>query len=234
MFILHGYGGSANGYLTGYYKLADEYGFALCYPQSTVDPKGSNGWNVSYPWQIDAMAVDDCQFIINLKNSLISKYGFSSKNVFFTGNSNGGEMCYLMAMRYPDEFGAIASMYGLVIMELLKKYDFSIPVNFLELHGTGDKTSRWAGDPEGAYGWGAYMSVPLAVGCVVAVNKCTVEQTEVLPIIKNKVTKHTYSGSPYGKEVIFYEIQNGNHGMATDSFDSYRAVFDFFNSHIQK
>lgn len=234
MFVLHGYGGSANGYLSGYYKLADEFGFALCYPQATVDPKGKNGWNVSYPWQIGAMKVDDCQFILNLKESLIKKYGFSSKNVFFTGNSNGGEMCYLMAMRYPNEFAAIASMYGLVILELLKEYDFTVPVNFMELHGTGDTTSRWVGDPTNKYGWGAYMAVPLAVGCVVAVNKCTVEETEVLPIIKNKVTKHSYKGSPYGKEVIFYEVQNGNHGMATDSFDSYRAVFEFFNSHVEK
>lgn len=104
---------------------------------------------------------------------------------------------------------------------------------FLYLHGTGDTTSRWVGDPTNKYGWGAYMAVPLAVGCVVAVNKCTVEETEVLPIIKNKVTKHSYKGSPYGKEVIFYEIQNGGHGMPTDSFDCYRAVFEFFNSHKQ-
>lgn len=235
MFVLHGYGGSANGYLPAYHALADEYGFALCYPETTVDPKGSNAWNVGYPWQIDAMKVDDCQFLLTLKAHLISEYNLSSTNVFFTGNSNGGEMCYLMAMRYPNEFAAIASMYGLIDGEMLNKYkDFTAPVNFLELHGTGDLTSRWAGDPSGQYGWGPYMAVPNAVGCIVTLNKCTVEETEVLPIIKNKVTKHTYKGSPYGKEVIFYEVQNGGHNMATDSFNSYRAVFEFFNSHLVK
>ena len=59
VFVLHGYGGNADGYQPAFKALADEYGMAICYPQATTDPKGKNGWNVYYPWQIDTMAVDD-------------------------------------------------------------------------------------------------------------------------------------------------------------------------------
>lgn len=233
VFVLHGYGGKAENYQPKYYPLADEFGFAVCCPQASPDPRGKNSWNVGYPWQIDAMQVDDIEFVIALKNSLVERYGFSSENVFFTGNSNGGEMCYLMAMRKPREFAAIASMYGLCLVDMLERYSFTEPVDFLELHGTADKTSRWEGDLENKYGWGAYMNVPMAVGCMVAVNKCVVEQTEELPLVKNRVIKHTYYGSPLGKEVVFYEVENGGHNMQTDSFDSHRAVFEFFRSHLK-
>ena len=117
VFILHGYGGSASSYVNNasltFKQLAEEYKVALCYPQATSDPKSKNGWNVYYPWQIDNMKVDDCEFICNLAKHLQTTYNLSAKNTFFTGMSNGGEMCYLMAYRKPNEFGAIASMAGL-------------------------------------------------------------------------------------------------------------------------
>ena len=103
VFILHGYGGSASSYVNNasltFKQLAEEYKVALCYPQATTDPKPNTGWNVYYPWQIDKMKVDDCEFICNLAKHLHSKYNLSAKNTFLTGMSNGGELCDLMAYR---------------------------------------------------------------------------------------------------------------------------------------
>ena len=241
VFILHGYGGSADAYFTSgtiakFKTLADERKVLLCYPQATQDSKNT-GWNVYYPWQIAAateMKVDDCEFICTLAKHLQSTYNVSAKNVFLTGMSNGGEMCYLMAYRKPKEFAAIASMAGLTLVEMAKRHDYTEPVAFMEVHGTGDTTSRWEGDPTNQYGWGAYLSVPVAVGAVAAANKCMYEETSELKVIKNRVIFHRYYGAPSGKEVHFYEVRNGGHNWATDSFDSCTVIMDFFKQYMSK
>lgn len=220
VFILHGYGGSAESYLNNtsltFKKLADEEKVMLCYPQATKDPKPNTGWNVYYPWQIDRMAVDDCEFICNLAKHLQSTYNLSEKNTFLTGMSNGGEMCYLMAYRKPEAFGAIASMAGLTLVEMAKRHNYTKPVAFMEVHGTGDTTSRWEGDPTNQYGWGAYLAVPLAVEAVAAGNKCMYQETKEIDTKANRIQLHRYYGSPSGKEVHFYEVTNGGHNWATD------------------
>jgi polyhydroxybutyrate depolymerase len=237
VFILHGYGGSASSYVNNasltFKQLAEEYKVALCYPQATSDPKSKNGWNVYYPWQIDKMQVDDCEFICNLAKHLQTTYNLSAKNTFFTGMSNGGEMCYLMAYRKPNEFGAIASMAGLTLVEMTKRHNYDSPVAFMEVHGTGDTTSRWEGDPTDQYGWGAYLAVPVAVEAVAAANKCMYQETTELPHIKNRVILHRYYGSPSGKEVHFDEVRNGGHNWATDSFDSCRVIMEFFKKNMR-
>lgn len=239
VFILHGYGGSADAYFNSgtiqkFKTLADERKVLLCYPQATQDSKNT-GWNVYYPWQIAAateMKVDDCEFICTLAKHLQATYNVSTKNVFLTGMSNGGEMCYLMAYRKPKEFAAIASMAGLTLVEMAKRHDYTEPVAFMEVHGTGDTTSRWEGDPVNQYNWGAYLSVPLAVEAVAAANKCMYQETTELPVIKNRVIRHRYYGAPSGKEVWFYEVRGGKHDWATDSFDSCTTIMDFFKQNM--
>ena len=238
VFILHGYGGSASSYVNNasltFKELAEEYKVALCYPQATTDPKPNTGWNVYYPWQIDKMKVDDCEFICNLAKHLQTTYNLSEKNVFLTGMSNGGEMCYLMAYRKPEAFGAIASMAGLTLVEMAKRHDYTKPVAFMEVHGTGDTTSRWEGDPTNQYGWGAYLAVPLAVEAVAAGNKCMYQETKEIATKANRVQLHRYYGSPSGKEVHFYEVTNGGHNWATDSFDSCKVIMEFFKANMAK
>jgi polyhydroxybutyrate depolymerase len=215
-------------------KLADEEKVMLCYPQATKDPKPNTGWNVYYPWQIDRMAVDDCEFICNLAKHLQSTYNLSEKNTFLTGMSNGGEMCYLMAYRKPEAFGAIASMAGLTLVEMAKRHNYTKPVAFMEVHGTGDTTSRWVGDPTNQYGWGAYLAVPLAVEAVAAGNKCMYQETKEIATKANRIQLHRYYGSPSGKEVHFYEVTNGGHNWATDSFDSCKVIMEFFKKNMAK
>lgn len=238
VFILHGYGGSAESYLNNasltFKALADEEKVMLCYPQATKDPKPNTGWNVYYPWQIDRMQVDDCEFICALAKHLQTTYNLSAKNTFLTGMSNGGEMCYLMAYRKPEAFGAIASMAGLTLVEMAKRHNYTKPVAFMEVHGTGDTTSRWEGDPTNQYGWGAYLAVPLAVEAVAAANKCMYQQTTEIATKANKIQLHRYYGSPSGKEVHFYEVTNGGHNWATDSFDSCRVIMEFFKKYMTK
>ena len=114
VFILHGYGGKAEGYRPEMVATAKKHGFAVCYPQGAKDGKGKNCWNVGYSFQKD-YKTNDVDFLCDLAKYLQKKYGFKKQNTFLTGMSNGGEMCYQMAAQRPDAFTAYAPIAGLTM-----------------------------------------------------------------------------------------------------------------------
>lgn len=151
--VLHGYGGNNAPGRFGLNATADRHGFAVCYPQGIKDHRGKTCWNVGYSFQAD-MNVDDVRFITQLVRHLQKEYKLSRRNVFCTGMSNGGDMCYLLAVRRPELFAAVAPVAG-VMLEWFYKADTSKrPVPLFEIHGTADKTSLWEGDPDDKGGWG--------------------------------------------------------------------------------
>ena len=232
--MLHGYGGSAENYRPEMLAVAQKHHFALCVPQGTKAPKGKTGWNVRYPKQ-EGMTVDDVKFVCRLAKKLQKEYGLSKLNTFLTGMSNGGEMCYLMAYGHPEFWGAIASVAGLTMEWLMKEQSPKGPVPFFEIHGTQDHTSEWGGDPENNGGWGAYTSVPVAVGAIVAANKCTYEETSELPLLDSEkpsrqVILHHYLG---GTEVRLYEVVGGGHSWHLDDIDTLEEIWSFFESHMR-
>ena len=99
--VLHGYGGQARPESFGMNEVADRHGFAVCYPQGERDGRGKTCWNVGYPFQAD-MTVDDVRFLTELIRHLAKEHRLSRRNVFCTGMSNGGDMCYLLASRCPE------------------------------------------------------------------------------------------------------------------------------------
>ena len=243
VFILHGYGGSAESYLNNtsltFKALAEEEKVMLCYPQATKDPKPNTGWNVYYPWQIDRMQVDDCEFICNLAKHLHSKYNLSAKNTFLTGMSNGGEMCYQMAAQRPDAFAAYAPIAGLTMEWSYKKNPHKKAVPLMEVHGTMDKTSNWHGDLKNEGGWGEYISVPMAVGVWAAKARCTHTETTELPKMRNKVILHRHmGGTPAWKggpevEVRLYEIVDGKHKWGLEDMDTCEEIWKFFSKYLR-
>ena len=141
---LHGYGGGIEKMPSALITTAKAHGYAICIPQGLKDPAGKPGWNVGYPSQ-EGMTVDDVDFVCSLARKLRKEYGFSKSATFLTGMSNGGEMCYLTAMRKPKAFTAVASIAGLSLLWMFEKYPVSGPVPFMEVHGTEDRTSEWPG-----------------------------------------------------------------------------------------
>lgn len=261
VFVLHGYKGDASKLKPSrFIELAEEFGYAVCYPQGSKDCKGKNCWNVGYPWQLgigangascEPMAVDDCKFICDLASHLSRRFKLSRKNVFLTGMSNGGEMCYLMAYRYPRKFAAIASMAGLTLVDMTEKYTYKHPVPFMEVHGTEDHTSYWTGDLENKYGWGAYLPVPDAVAALCKVNGCDmVEDGEVIneegvhqvfchyysqsnSHTQGHAGKHGFGSATRPYPVVLYEVVGGGHNWAQDSFDSCYCIMSFFRENLR-
>ena len=132
VFVLHGYGGKAEGYCPQMIETAKEHGFAVCYPQGEKAPKGKTGWNVGYPKQ-EGMKTDDIDFICRLAKHVQKKFDLSSENTFFSGMSNGGEMCYIMAMQRPEVFSAYASVAGLTMEWAYKSMSPKMAVPLMEI-----------------------------------------------------------------------------------------------------
>ncbi len=238
VFVLHGHSGKAEGYRPEMMTVAQENGFAVCYPQGELDSTGKTCWNVGYPFQKD-LKTDDVDFICSLAKHLQKKHGLSRKNTFCTGMSNGGEMCYLLAYLKPDDFAAFAPIAGLSMTWSYKKYDAKKPVPMMEVHGTADKTSLWEGNPKNLGKWGEYLSVPLAVSYWAAAAKCTHEETTELPLIRNKVILHRYMGGvPAWEggpdiEVRLYEVVGGGHNWSMKDMDTCNEVWEFFRMYIR-
>ena len=67
VFVFHGYSGSAVGIMeySGMNQIANENGFAVCYPQGTVDNYNNSFFDVGYEFHWNE-TVDDVGFIISL------------------------------------------------------------------------------------------------------------------------------------------------------------------------
>ena len=237
--VLHGYGGSALKGKKAMMDVADKNGFAVCYPQGIKDPKGKPGWNVRYPSQ-EGMKTDDVKFLIALSKELQKKFDLSPKNTFLTGMSNGGDIIYLIAMRAPKAFKAMASIAGLQFNWMETEYSYKHPLPFMEVHGTQDRTSEWLGDPGNKGGWGAYIPVPAAVSRIIAVNGCTEEYVTELPRRegRNQVTLYQFkAGKPAVKggrptEVWLYKVEGGGHSWSDKDMDTCSEIWRFFSQWI--
>lgn len=234
--LLHGYGGGDFDGKTCMEDAAVAHGFALCVPQGLTDPNHQRSWNVGYPMQ-KGWKTDDVEAVCKLTRVVQRRYGLSRKNVFLTGMSNGGEMCYLMLYRNKTMFKAIASVAGLTLEWMYKNLVPKVQVPFMEIHGTEDRVSEWTGDLENRGGWGAYMPVPIAVGRIVALNKCTHEVTErqesINPDSGHYIVKHLFLGADKGCDVWLYEVVGAPHCWHTGDMDTGNEVWHFFTRYLE-
>ena len=218
----------------GFHPVADKEGFAVCYPKGPKDNMGKHCWAVGYAFHFDGnWERDDVGFTIRLVKHLQKKHGFSKHNVFATGHSNGGEMSYLLAYEAPHIFAAVAPVSGLTMEWMYRELKAKKPIPLMEVHGTLDKTSKWNGNLENIDKWGGYIAVPRAVGYWAAVNNCTHEHTEMLPLIKNQVIAHRYVNGVNGNEVWLYEVVGGKHNWASDSMNTAAEIWKFFSKYLK-
>lgn len=234
--VLHGYGGKALGDGLRFIELADLYGFAVCWPQGAEDGTGHSCWNVGYPFQA-GYRIDDTAYLRRLVRQLQKNFGVSRRNVFLTGMSNGGEMCYKMAAEHPETFSAIASIAGLTLTSM--STDYRRPIPFMEVHGTADSVSAWCGDPENRGGWGAYLSVPAALSHIISANRCVGETISEIPSEHKRVILHRFTGGlPAFKngtpaDVLLYEVLGGDHSWSDRYILTGDLVWDFFSGYLR-
>ena len=235
VFILHGYGAGIwreNPMLAA----ADRHGFAVCLTQGLKDPQGEPSWNVGYPFQ-QGWKVDDVKALCRMARYVQGRYRLSRDNTFLTGMSNGGEMCYLMAYSKQSTFKAVAPIAGLTMAWMYEQMEAPCPIPLMEIHGTEDRVSEWTGDIENKGGWGAYLSVPVAIGYWVAKNRCTHEEVERVESLQGEqghpVIKHRFTGGSTGCEVWLYEVVGGEHAWHTRDINTGEEIWQFFSRYLK-
>jgi poly(hydroxyalkanoate) depolymerase family esterase len=152
--VLHGCNQSASSYNrgAGWTSAADEYGFALLFPEQ----QRANNPNLCFNW----FAPDDASrgrgealSIIQMVQDLCSRHAFDPQRVYITGLSAGGAMTAAMLASYPDVFAG-----GAVIAGLPFGTASTVPEAFERMRGQGsfgpdqltalvrsasDHTGRW-------------------------------------------------------------------------------------------
>jgi polyhydroxybutyrate depolymerase len=216
VFVFHGYSGSAEGMIqwSGFNDLADEFGFAVCYPQGTEDSFGEQYWNVGYDFQPNAF-VDDVAFISGLRQDLVDTYGLDAARVFGTGFSNGADFCYLLACEASTEFRAVAPIAGILMSDIQAECTPEYMVPILEIHGTDDDVSLYGGDLKNVDGWGAYPSTPDAMAFFVNMFGISLQESgsfpDVVPWDESTVDYQKWGTEGACPQVWLYTVQGGGH-----------------------
>jgi len=226
--LLHGYGGSADNYCPQMVQTALKYGYAVCVPQGAADPTGKPSWNVGYPFQ-EGWEMDDVDFLCELALSVANEHNLNKKNIFVTGMSNGGEMCYLLAHKRPEFFAAYAPIAGLTMQWMKDSLRIKKSVSIMEVHGTEDRVSEWGGDLENKGGWGAYIPVYEAVKRWANAAVCREEKIREL---KDSVILHEFVRPNDDVEVLLYEVKGGGHSWSMERMDTPSHIIAFFNRHL--
>jgi len=216
LFVLHGYSGSAEGIrnYSAFNDLADENGFAVCYPQGTFDDWNCRFWNVGYSFH-DNETVNDVEFLTALAQYLQVEYGLSSQFTFCTGMSNGGDMCYLLATQAAHIFSAVAPVAGCMMQWIYDSCDPNPPIPLFEIHGTADDITWWEGDFEDTQGYGPYMGVETSIELWAQLNNCEQTVVDTLPDISSSdgsiVERIRHMNGINDNEVWLYKVINGGH-----------------------
>lgn len=234
LFALHGWTGSAQAIMeySGLNALADEHGFAVCYPQGLLDEDGFTHWNAG----LEISTVGDLEYLIELANFLQETHDLSSECTFSCGFSNGGFMGYHMACEASEVFRGIVSVNGAMSAHDWLNCDPSSPVSIMEIHGTADLEVPYTGMPDIGGGWGPSGSSPEIIDFWVEENQCTSSESFDFPNSSledgtlTDMVKH--SGGLEGSQVWFYTVTNGPHdwpgwyGAETD-MNASQEIWDF-------
>ena len=234
VFVAHGFTGSAQGIMNycGMNSVADQNGFAVCYPQGTTDASGDNFWNVGYDFHM-GVTVDDAGFVVSLASYLQDTYDLSTENTFFTGMSNGGELCYLLACETSDIFRAYAPVAGTIFPNGLSNNICSAtnPVPIFETHGRNDNVTLIEGDPYDQY-WGPYLSTDTIINFWVDHNSLTDLVIDTFPNLNNnnKITiSYKYSDPTTTNEVWLYTHKSGHNWGDDGDIIIEEEIWDFFS-----
>jgi len=238
VFVFHGFTDNAESMMnwSRMNVVADKNKFAVCYPQGLKDEQGRTFWEVGYSFTQN-QHVDDVKFVTYLTTYLQDKYELSSENTFATGMSNGAEMCIVLGCKAPEVFKAIAPVCGCFMKSTFDSIREIKPVSIFMINGTGDNTTSWEGDMDGAQGWGAYLPVRTTFNFFVEKNGCTQVAIDTIADVNRNdgsfVVSEKHTKGINDNLVWLYTVVNGDHDWPGSSgnmdIDASKEVWSFFN-----
>ena len=107
-----------------------------------------NGCGLSWAYSPGTATAADEHFIRKMIEQLMTRFRLG--NIYATSGSGGSRILYRLACDLADEITAIADVDGTMILKDVCRP--AKPISILEMHGTADDTSPWAGGgPNGSY-----------------------------------------------------------------------------------
>jgi polyhydroxybutyrate depolymerase len=233
----HGYTGDAKGMMEefGINAVADEKGFAVCYPEGLKDQKGNGFWQVGYSFHQN-LKVDDIKFITTLADALQVRFGLSRENTFITGISNGGDLCNMLICRTTGKFKAAAPLLGCIMKDIYDSCRNSKPVPVFMLNGMKDDITYWDGDMQDHQGYGPYLPTKWMLDFRIAQTGCGSPRTDTLvgnPRVEDDyIIRQKFQNTLTGNQVWMYTVKNGRHEIP-DYVNFANEVWDFFLQYVK-
>jgi polyhydroxybutyrate depolymerase len=229
VFALHGYTGYAK-HVDGELDLnrvADANGFAICYPQGSLDDSNTPHWNA----RLSLSNTDDIGFLSALAVTLQSEYDLNPNRTFTTGISNGGFMSYTLVAEAPQVFKAAASVVGTMSGYTWENRSGISPAPILQISGTDDNVVPFDGTMTTENGWGGAPHIHTVMDFWSDLNGCT--QTDTIEV-SDVTTAYVHSDTVNANEVWYYEVEgmghqvpaNGKHGIETGEL-----IWTFFSNY---
>ena len=239
VFVLHGYGGDAKS-MIAYSKMneiANQHGFAVCYPQGNFGKDKKNSWNAGYSND----EVDDVKFLTKLAQFLQKENQLSTRNTFCTGMSNGADMSYVLACQAPEVFAAIAPVAGCMMQSTLDACQSAKGVPVFEIHGTADAITKWEGDANYSEKYGGYLGTREIIDFWKKKNACTTTKMDTLfdfnPSDGSYVVSEKHTGGADNQEVRLYQLINGKHDWpgtwGNQDFVASEVIWSFFEQFLR-
>jgi polyhydroxybutyrate depolymerase len=217
--------------LTGFAETAENHGFIVAFPD------GIDGmWN-TFPEDFERPRdrpgtgdfMDDVAFTTALIDALATYLNIDQRRVYATGASNGGMMCYWLAMKAPHRFAALAPVMSTMPAINLDEAPPAKPMPIFILHGTADPVLPYEGGrflslPDPPVAWVLrnesprmlFLSAMETVTYWAEHNMVNPEPIQIdLPDVDVEdgatASLWVYSGGAAGSDVVFCRVDEGGH-----------------------
>jgi len=230
VFNMHGHTGSMNQQMiwSDMNALADDFGFAVCYPLGSLSNAGNTHWNSGF----NISTVDDVGFLTALAAYLQTTYQLNPAETFACGFSNGAYMSYHLACNAAGTFRAIATVGGLMGAGTYSTCNPSNPVPIYHIHGANDNLVPVVGYPDYNDGWGAGTPVATGINYWKGINSCFFGTSDTYTMVSGTVVnRERYN---YANPIWYDEIQGEGHywpnsAIAQTDFPATEQIWKFFS-----
>ncbi len=231
--VLHGCTQTAAGYDegSGWSALADDYGFAVLFPEQSRQ----NNPNLCFNWFRTEDIIRGQGEVLSIRSMvarMVAEYGVDPRRVYVTGLSAGGAMANALLATYPEVFAG-----GAIIAGLPYAIASTVPEAFDRMRGNGIPSAtilqnklRSASGHHGPWPtisvWHgtADNTVAKANARAIIDQWRSVHQVAARPNLLQDIDGHTYEAwrDPSGRELIeHYQISGMDHGTPLDPTTGY-------------
>jgi polyhydroxybutyrate depolymerase len=207
---------------------SDKEGFIVMYPNSTVT-------NLVPSWSVAKKGkVDDVAAIGKMLDDLATVANIDANKTYACGMSNGGMMCYRLALDMPERIAAIAPVAG-IIPPGTATPKRRVPI--LHSHGTRDTFVPYDPSKKALAKW-------------VTLNNCDEKPAAAETITKKDdpmpATRTKYEPKKDGEEVVMIAIEGAGHtwpgkapligviGKSNVNVPANEMIWEFFKNHPMK